>query len=219
MSPPVGVGAHSSIRVPRRRVAPETSPTLPVLDQHDLPGKPVRVVQHPLDQAAHHVAVGAAAVLPLHVHLDQHDIIGGDESLASAHGAPAPRAVELHPLSSHQIHQALDAGVAVRAQSTAPERLVGNVGNPEEAAETWAAGLCNPRQRTEAGEEDPARRCLEDLPPRGRRGLTRHACRGLVPGSSQPPPRVEWTLPLSHDRRLSNCRQPQPSNPSPGQQE
>ena len=84
---------------------------LPVVRYHYLALEAVRVGEQGLDEALHQVGVGAAPLVPLAVHLDEHHVAGVYEPRGALQIALLSRPVERLAVLSHQLHQRLDAAV------------------------------------------------------------------------------------------------------------
>jgi hypothetical protein len=96
---------------PGARIAIETSLALAVFEDHHLPVKAVGVLKNPMNQSPQDVGVRCTAALPLAVYLDEHHVVGIDDTFG-----PSPRmatigSVKLHPVFRKQIQQGIQAPV------------------------------------------------------------------------------------------------------------
>jgi hypothetical protein len=109
----LGIGVNRGVAIGARRIAGQTAAALSVLDDDDLSLESLGMLEDPLDEAPDEVRIGASPVLPLGVHLDEDDVVGGDKAVGPV-GAPGEGGpVELEAVPAHQIDERVHAGVPV----------------------------------------------------------------------------------------------------------
>ncbi len=152
VGPVVGVGLHGGVPlVGGARVAIQAAPALAVFHDHHLAREAVGVIEDPLDQAADDVAVGAAAMLPLGIDLDEDHVIFGDHAPRAAESGLGRGPVKFQAMGAHEAEEGVHAGVIVSAAAP-PEGLIRDIPDPEQVAQRLRGGRgCEKRAGIEKG--------------------------------------------------------------------
>ena len=159
----LGVGVDPGVAaVGARGVAGQAAPALAVLDDDHLAAEPVGMLEDALDDAADEVAVGAAAVFPLGVDLDEHDVGGRDEAVRPVERAGDRGPVELEPVPAHEAEEGVHARMAV-ARNDGVGRDLGHLENVVPGVRRLiGGGRCLAPDERQRGRADQAQ--LDEIP-------------------------------------------------------